>query len=263
MPKETTYYEDYQHLDGVELLKVYAGMEQENMESTLQALKIEIGFYKELIDLYNSAFDTIPRDLIAMAYFFTDSHHYLSMAMLDLVRGHIVKAMGSTRVAIESLAYANRLLKATDDEDAKRLLDIWFHRDNGMKELQDFQKEFGISRLFPEKDKTIMTIRSDYDHACVGSHPNILSHAFRSEQSDSRLEMAFFDLPGDDPTGWYQRGIHNILRPHVRILNVYNAILGDRFSDRESWTNRLLEIDAKLLNRAVYLKDKFWSKEKD
>lgn len=228
----------------------FMGFEQQNLLVSFANLKGEIGFLKELDEIYQETKDAFPASKsndthVMVGLMFLRAHSELYIGMSQFLKSHLSKGFLSLRIAIEAAFYAYYFTKypeqAKDYIDEKSPLQkqiFWRIKDHIAKNAKDFPMAQSLVKIHE--------VASNFS-----AHPSFPSliykyqHIVTEGQKKEEIKLNYFDgLSFEDFLSYY----FGLLKGYFMVFQLFYGCFYKKefkieYPDREK---RIATYEAKL-----------------
>ena len=155
----------------------------------------------------------------AVSTFLTASGHYLVIAALAMLRGHLTDSFSILRKSIEFSAFAARVKKHPP------LAKVWLDATGGDALYNSYQEKFSGRKLFPNNNALLVELQKKHDDCSKRSHGSIYSFKNRvNREKNTDAVFSHFELRNEDPSSLI-RALLYAVESHLLILKVFQEAL--------------------------------------
>lgn len=241
--------------------------EDENIEISKKNLNDTYTLIHDVTELYNlmskllSASESkVDHEFYVNSALLLSCQYQFTISCLAILRGHLTDSLQSTRRAIESCAFAYRILKHP------HLAEVWINAGDNDKSNERFKEKFSGKNLFPDDHDVLQFLGGQYDFCSKQMHSRLESFATRLETEDKKkstvFKLLYCDIPKDDPLHFF-RVFFTTINIHMQMLKVFEEVFKEDIKqDKVRWELHYNNVHAKYWVHLNPWKDKMWASAK-
>lgn len=188
----------------------------------------------------------------AISTFLTASDHYLTIATLAMLRGHLTDTYSHLRKSIELCAFAARVKKHP------HLVTEYLSASKDDASYKQYLEKFSGGKLFSGNGPLLEELGQQYDRCSKLSHSSVYFLAKRltkaKDETGPYASFHHFELSDEDP-GALIKILFIVVETHLKIIEVFAGILSSEIAhdqksfeqQKEAVRNKITSCKAKLL----------------
>lgn len=230
-----------------ELSEVYDGAHA-NYQQAVKLLGDSVLLVQDCVDLYQRMFEIVAGSKLALkdeyvigVKFGMAAQCYLITAIADCLRCHLKDTFAKTRMAIEFVAFAARVMKHP------HFAKVWVNAGQDDAAYDTYREKF--KKLFPDDHELLRELGARYDICAKQTHPSIYNLAGRDSTERTKtaftFKFAYFEAASDGSEPL--RTFFWIVHTHTLIIKVFRESLADALTDdAKALDMRISAVDGKL-----------------